>query len=155
MPAQDQTFENGYIYFKDAFRSTTAKESNDLIKSFLKDFPELTDVYVDNFDTQKIVKIEVPAIGREDLLSSIKEDADILSLEVVEAPVWQVEFVDGKTENEVADFLKKFVDVKVQIETKRLIKDYVARIKISDLSLDQSFIDKLQKEYSDVLKIVP
>lgn len=148
-------FEPGYIYFRNSFGSTSVTETNSLIKSFLKDFPELKDAMVDNFETQLKAKAEIPALGREELLKNIKAEPDVLNVEVVEAPVWLVMFKVGKTEIEIAEFFKKFPDIKVQpAEAKIIIENYVARIKISDLKLEPILLDKLQKEYSDVLKVV-
>jgi len=147
-------FEPGYIYFRNSFGSTSVTETNSLIKSFLKDFPELKDAIIDNFETQLKAKVEIPALGREELLKNIKTEPEVLSVEVVEAPIWQVVFKGGKTEIEITEFFKKFPDIKVQPAAPKItIENYVARIKISDLKLEQAFLDKLQKEYSDVLKV--
>lgn len=147
--------ESGYIYFRDSFRSTSVLETNKLIKSFLKDFPALKDVVVENLEANIKAKIEVPALGREVLLADLKLEPDVLSLEIIEAPIWQIAFKDGKTDIEMTAFFDKYQGVKVQsTEAEVKIENYIARIKISDLNLDQAVIDKLQKEYSDVIKVV-
>jgi len=148
-------FESGYIYFKDSFRLGDVDKTNALLQSFVSDFPELKLVTIDNFDLFPSIKIEVPALGREQVVEKIKTQEGVSDLIVLEAPLWQINFKTNKSELEIAEFLKDFPEIKMVPLEKRTIEGYVARAAISYLKLEPTFIEKMQKEYSDVLTIMP
>lgn len=151
---ESETLEKGYIYFRDSFRANTVEETNDLIKSFLKDFPELLTLPVENFETTNKIKVSIPALSREEILTSIKTENSVLKVEVLEAPIWTIEFKDFLETAEIDEFIKKYPELVRQEEAKKIYKDYVARVKIPVLEADSNLLEKLQKEYSDVLEVV-
>jgi len=154
-PASTEEFTQGYIYFKDSFKGENLATTEELINKFLQDFSELKEFPVDDFDKIIKVEVELPALGREELLKALSSDTLINKVDVVEPPIWQIEFKGAGYEKEFVEYLKQYKDLKVKNSSRQTMLGYIAKVALSDIQLKPEMLEKLQKEYSDVVKIVP
>ena len=145
--------KNGKIYFKDSFRLNTAFETTELIASFLEDFKGFEDVLVNNIEAEKILEIELPAINREELISQLEENEQIEKVTMLEPPVWQVELKTELYESAVMDMFTPYNGVVINTVFESA-KDYIAEIDMSEIDISEEVLEKMEAEYSDVIKIV-
>ncbi len=151
----DKGLSSGFIYFKDSFRLENNTKTTNMIQSFLDDFPELKGAMLENFDVFKTIKIELPALERDKILEEVKAHELVADVLLVKAPVWQINFKLGRNEEEIQNFINNFPDVKMLPIERTIVEGYVARASIKELKLEPAFIEKMQKEYSDVITILP
>ena len=145
--------KNGKIYFKDSFRLNTAFETTELIASFLEDFKGFEDVLVNNIEAEKVLEIELPAINRAELISQLEENEQIEKVTMLEPPVWQVELKTELYESAVMDMFTPYNGVVINTVFESA-KDYIAEIDMSEIDISEEVLEKMEAEYSDVIKIV-
>ncbi|MFH0779928.1 MAG: hypothetical protein V1928_03670 [Parcubacteria group bacterium] len=117
--------KNSYVYFKNSFRLQTAGQTNELIKSFLNDFPELKKSPVENLLSRKIVNIDLPALNKSLLTSKIKRNKEAA---LFDEKTGDLQFKQEKYQNEVLIFLET-ISPEIILKTKFPDEsDYIARI---------------------------
>jgi len=145
--------EPGVYFKKDFFTKNTFDELALQMNLFLADFPSLQNIPVRYLSTSKDIEIELPSVGRDKLIKDFENNILIEKIEMVAPPVWKLTFRQEKLAGEVSKFLENFSEVKL----KSVLPDnsgYIALIGVTDFVKSQSDLEKLGKEYSDVVKVV-
>jgi len=143
----------GYIYLKNSFRQATARATNDLIVAFLADFPDCGGLAVENLEAKDKIEVELPVLNREKILSLLKNTDEIASLETAAPPIWILTLREPIFFGGAAELLGK---ISPDIKIKTLFSEnleYIARVDYRPLKNPTVVLEKLKKEYSDVVLI--
>ncbi len=141
------------IYLKNSFRVETAAETENIIREFLIDFPEIKELPIENLEAPKVFLIELPVLNRERIMTSLTRNKEVMALKSKEAPIWELELKTAKYEKEVLEFLKNFKDVKlVTVFPTNL--EYIAKINIAgEKEKLADTLANLEKNYADVVTV--
>lgn len=150
---QSQSENENYLYFKNSFKLGTVSETNALIVSFLSDFPGFQDAKIDNLEALKNVKVELPALNREEIIESLEKNEQIEKVAVIEPPIWELTLVPGLYQEALVDLLSAYNGVLIKTDFPES-GEYIARIDLSELQTEESVLDKMETEYSDVVTFV-
>lgn len=141
------------IYLKNSFRLSTAAETNNMIRNFISDFPDLKNMVIDNLEAPRKFSIELPVLNREKIMTALTKNKEVAALIAKEAPIWDLELKEGKYEKDAVAFLAKFAGVKLATIFPANL-DYIARINIAGQKEKlANTLANLQKNYSDVVVI--
>jgi|GEM_PF-2493025 hypothetical protein len=150
---QQNNFELGYVYFKDGFGVEKPKQS---IKKLLNDYFGENVVFEDRdiriADEYDKVHIQLPIEDRQVLIGEIELMEQVRTVEVVEAPIWEIVFYGLQKEENIANLFSQLSsDVIVMKDI--LPTGYMARVNYKNKVIEETVLEELQKEYSDVLYI--
>jgi hypothetical protein len=144
----------GYIYFSSPFRLRSAEETSTLIKSFLSDFPSLAETSIEDLEAKILLEVEIPALEREEHIRQLEESPAIAKVAVLEPPIWQVKLNQGLYSADAAALIQSISsDLRIRND---FVKDgdFIARVKYEPTEEIALVLDRLEKEYSDVVKVI-
>lgn len=149
----ENNLEEGYIYFKNSFRLATAKETNDLIASFLQDFSQLKNLPIENLEALDKIKIELPAMGREKIIEKIKISKLVQGVEADTPPQWIVSLAKPMFRGDAEAWLQAISPDILLITEFPSGLEYIARADYRGIDKIEDILYKLKNDYSDVALI--
>lgn len=143
--------QSHFVYFENSFKLRTAQATNELIGSFLNDFPELKKSSFENLMSRKIVNVDLPASNKALLISKIKRNKEVASFN---DKTGDLQFKQEKYQEEVLNFLKA-ISPEIILKTEFPDKsDYIARINYDAKNeAVASELEKLKSDFSDVVAV--
>jgi hypothetical protein len=142
------------IYFNNSFSQDSSAKTLEMINNFIKDFPSLVELKFVDLAEFSCAVVELPATQRESLKKDLLENELVLSLEVDQAPAFNLCFKEKIYFSQYEEFLLQYPVLVSKF--KALDNEYIGYLDYGELDVEliTNDLDKLRKEYSDVIKIV-
>ncbi len=143
------------LYFTSYFQGDDYLTTKKMLENFMTDFPWLMDLKMVDLLAQACVLVKVPVEVRENILASMREEAEVLNLVAGDKgpPEYNLCFQEKKYHSAIVAWLEKYPQVELLSDTPA-VGDYIAYIDFSEVA-DQykEDIEYIKQNYSDVINI--